>query len=56
MDLLSTDLAIFYKNYKNNVVYISVFLLIVCSILRSDTRYKSRIFHVNVFYAIMEDN
>ena len=26
------------------------------SILRSDTRHKSRLFHVNVFYAIMEDN
>ena len=25
-------------------------------ILRSDTRHKSLLFHMNVFYAIMEDN
>ena len=32
-------------------------LLEICeNILRSDTRHKSRLSHVNVFYVIMEDN
>ena len=59
---LYSHLFISYSNcsYLSNLLLFFPFYILlainVLPILRSDKRHKSRLSHVNVFYAIMEDN